>query len=646
MADKQKIEQNARFERWKGLYSNALNAYQDELDKIAKRDNAYNGVVEMKKFVENDKVTDAFVHVRNIIAEIIEAEVDTSIPQPKVTAMRKEDELLAKEIEDMLRDELDRQPFECINDFCERMATVQGGALYHSEWDNTQRTHTTVGENRVSPLNPNNVIPQAGVTEIEDMDHIFIRLPQTKEYIKRKYNVELPEDTHEDAPEIRTANGDSDNTDQLVTQYIAYFRNSTGGIGMISWVLDTELCYFEDYQARRQRTCESCGSLEPNMYTEGKKVCPTCGGTKFSDAELDSEVIFLPIETANGVIEASQTEPVEIPYYKPDVFPVVLQRNVTAFGKFLGNSDVDLIYDQQCTINRINQRIIEKLLTGGTFTTLPNDAQIRTDNAIGKHIMLNDPAKKNLIGSYDLTCDVNQELAYIDYIYREARNILNITDSFQGRNDSTATSKIAKEFAARQTAGRLESKREMKRAAYAKLFEIMFKFKLAYADEPRPIRSHDSQNRTVYSKFNRYDFLLKDDAGEWYWNDRFLFSCDTASPLAANREAMWQETRMNLESGAFGDPTRLETLIVFWTKMELLHYPGAGETKQYLIEQKEAQDQMAAEQMAAQNAAMAQMESQIDAQARSDAEMAVRMQAEQDAQAAMAKQAQRIPRGR
>ena len=36
---------------------------------------------------------------------------------------------------------------------------------------------------------------------------------------------------------------------------------------------------------------------------------------------------------------------------------------------------------------------------------------------------------------------------------------------------------------------------------------------------------------------------------------------------------------MNLQTGAFGDPSSTETLILFWSKMEELHYPGAGETK-------------------------------------------------------------------
>ena len=54
---------------------------------------------------------------------------------------------------------------------------------------------------------------------------------------------------------------------------------------------------------------------------------------------------------------------------------------------------------------------------------------------------------------------------------------------------------------------------------------------------------------------------------------------------------MWQETRMNLQTGAFGDPASYDTLILFWSKMENLHYPGAGDTKKYL-EQARDQQQM------------------------------------------------------
>ena len=135
----------------------------------------------------------------------------------------------------------------------------------------------------------------------------------------------------------------------------------------------------------------------------------------------------------------------------------------------------------------------------------------------------------------------------------------------------------------------------MKQAAYAQLFELMFKFWLAYSDEPRPISYKDNEGNTVYEEISRYDFLKQDEDGQFYWDDQFLFSCDTSAPLASNREAMWQETRMNLQTGAFGDPSSTETLILFWSKMEELHYPGAGETKKYLEKRLQQEQQRAAQ---------------------------------------------------
>lgn len=72
---------------------------------------------------------------------------------------------------------------------------------------------------------------------------------------------------------------------------------------------------------------------------------------------------------------------------------------------------------------------------------------------------------------------------------------------------------------------------------------------------------------------------------------------------------------MNLQSGAFGDPTQVQTLILFWSKMELLHYPGAGETKAYLEEELQRQ-RMAA---MAQQGMGRPMDAPVIRQARQDA---------------------------
>ena len=68
---------------------------------------------------------------------------------------------------------------------------------------------------------------------------------------------------------------------------------------------------------------------------------------------------------------------------------------------------------------------------------------------------------------------------------------------------------------------------------------------------------------------------------------------------------------MNLQSGAFGDPANPRTLILFWNKMESLHYPGAAETKAYLEEElKRAEQAQAAQMQAMQAQAMREQQTQ------------------------------------
>ena len=609
-------------------------AFAGETAKMDEREELYGGKNAVKKVVHKDK-RDTTPHVRNICAELIEAQADSNIPQPKVTARRQQDEKKAKLIEDMLRNELDRMPFEQLNDIMERTVPIQGGALFLVEWDNTKKTHSTIGELNVSVVHPKQIVPQDGVyTGIEDMDYIILKMPQTKEYIKRKYGVDVSDES-ETEPTVKGTGGSS--ADDMVTQYVAYYRNEDGGIGLYSWVCDTELEDIEDYQARRLRRCAKCGMTETEAAAalesqtmdgtypgaEEKesdgKTCPYCGSRKWEESTEDFTEIYAPIVTQMGntipgaemvmemgvdeygmPFEMAVQQPTKIPFYKPDIYPTILQKNVSVYGKFLGDSDIDKIKDQQNTTNIIERTIIEKLIKNGSVMTLPARADIKVDPTVGKVVYLQNAADKAMIDSLDLAGEIGQDMNYLAQIYEEARQTIGITDSFQGRKDATATSGKAKEFAAAQSAGRLESKRIMKNAAYAALFEAMFKFKLAYADEPRPVMTFDENGHVTYEEFNKYDFLEQDEAGQWYWNDQFLFSCDTSAPLASNREAMWQETRMNLETGAFGNPVEIDTLILFWGKMEQLHYPGAGEVKAKLEQRLKKQQMQAAMQQQAQ----------------------------------------------
>lgn len=592
-----------KLREWQERLSQSDSRWSAEVEKMNERESIYNGLRTMTPLVPGDTHRDGTKkktsHVRNITFENIESQVSSAIPQPKVTPRRKKDEHLANVIEHFLRNELDRLPFEAINDLAERTVPIQGGVGFLVEWDNTKRTSTTVGEVNVTLVHPKQFAPQPDVyTSIADMDYFIVKVPTTKGCIERRYGVVL-ETEGESEPDIR--GGDGSTSEENLTLYMGYALNDHGGIDRYTWVNDTELESLEDYQARRQPVCERCGKVKPlagqevngSIYTGG--ACPWCGGKKWDERVQDFEELRVPVHRSDGTFlggTEAAGEPTKIPFYRPDCYPIVLQRSVSVYGQLLGNSDVDMIRDQQNTSNRIEQKIIDRLMKAGTRITLPDRADLRTDPEDSERWYIGKPSDKQLIDVYDFSGNLQYELTYLSQVYEEARQIIGITDSFQGRRDATATSGKAKEFSAAQAAGRLESKRVMKNAAYAELFEVMFKFWLAYSDEPRPVTYKDSTGETVYEEFNRYDFLEIGEDGEWHWNDQFLFSCDTSAPLASNREAMWQETRQNLQTGAFGDPTDIETLILFWAKMEELHYPGAGQTKKHLEEKAQRAEEM------------------------------------------------------
>lgn len=561
---------------WQEKLAYAESKYDAARQHMDEREEIRLGTKQIKK--ANGGYAKPSTNVRKLVFELIESQVDSTIPQPKVTAKRMEATKQAQRLEHKLRNELDRLPFEMMNDEQERICPTQGGSLFLVEWDSTQHTHTTNGELVVTSLHPKQVIPQPEVYEIQKMDYIFVLMSRSKEYIRRRYNVSVEDeetaDEHNIDINVAEIKGNEGKDDQeQVTQVMCYYRNDDGGIGLISWVNDTILEDLEDYQARQVRSCENCG-----ITVSEDDTCPVCGG-KTSVRARETETLLEEVPLSSGIFLPAGTE---VPYYKPNVYPIVLRKNVSIAGSFLGNSDVDMVADQQIAAAKFGGKVEEKLLKGGSYVTLPKKVRIRRTDEELKVVELDNPADKAMIDVLNIQPNVTNDLNALELNYQWARSTLGITDSFQGKRDSTATSGKAKEFAAAQSAGRLESKRVMKKAAYAELFEVMAKFLIAFADEPRLVRAEDEQGNGLYESFSKYDYLEMDAAGELYYDVDFLFSTDNAASLAANREAMWQETRMNFSSGAFGDPAHPETQLMFWQIMDGLSYPLAGRIKKQL----------------------------------------------------------------
>lgn len=555
----------------------AESAYSSVLTALEEYESIYNGTPEIEKNKNSENTPKKKASfVRNICYELVEAQIDSNIPQPQVISLKPEDVWRAQKCEDELRCELKRLPTLELNDISERYTYYMGGAYYHVEWDNTKRTRTTVGEVSLSVLHPKQFIPQPGIYTIDEMDYCFLKIARTKEYIKNRYGVDLDLE-NETEPNVRS-NAPETASDN-VTQIICYYKTD-GHISRYSFVNDTELENIDDFNARRLRYCDKCGQIE---YED---KCKTCGGTKFSFRTEEFETLDRDVAVNGTVIPAGT----KIPYFKPDSFPIIARRNVSKFGSLLGYSDIDVIRDQQNGIKKLQTKIDEKLFKGGSYLSLPKGVKIETNGEELNILRIEKPQDASVINVYTVQADISKDMACSEDYYQQARQLLGITDSFQGRKDPTATSGKAKEFAISQTQGRLESKRIMKASLYADIYKMIIQYLVAFADEERPLVRKDTAGHDEFSVFSKYDFLKQDEAGQWYYSLDFLFSTDDSGSLAGSRQAMWQEHRMNFEGGAFGDPADINTQILFWQFMEEQHYPNSSKVKAILEKRKEEQD--------------------------------------------------------
>lgn len=573
---KQETDVSGRLAYWQDKYERARCACSAEREDMDRRERLYLG----DKAIRSPKgllaAKDA-TNVRNLAFELVESQISSVIPQPRVTAVSPRNQDNARSIEDKLRNELDRIPFEVLNDQQERTTFIQGGSMMLVEWDGSRRSHTSVGELSVKLIHPKQFIPQPGVDEVQEMDYFFLETAQSREGLRRRYGVELQDDASGSYLEA--------NSQELVTLVTGYYRNERG-IGRISWVGDQLLEDLEDYLARRMERCAACGKPR----TASTSSC-SCGSRSFRESIEKWEMLGADIARSDGSViplysgKGEERHRTRIPFYKMDRFPIVVRKNVSVFGRLLGSSDVEALEDQQNAVKKLATKVEEKLLKGGSFVLLPRGKMVRRTDEELKVIELDGPDQKAMIDVVNVQPDVSRDMAMLEQNYLWAKSTLGISDSFQGKEDSTAVSGRAKEFSANQTAGRLESKRVMKQAAYGELFQLMFQMLLCCADEPRPVRSRDIHGSPEYRTFSKYDFLEQDAAGEWYYNDGYLFSTDTAGTLASNREAMWQETRVNYRDGAFGEPGSLQALLMFWEVMEGLSYPLASQIRAQMEEQ-------------------------------------------------------------
>lgn len=629
---------------WKEKYQEALAVFSTDRDNFRQWQAQFEGDKKIPGGVDASSVY-------NFSRELVEAQIDSLVPQPAVQARRasERNRELADIVATAIRNEMDRIPSETLNDLDERVTRIMGGDVYLTEWDNARKTHSTVGEIANRLVSPLEFIPQETVYDISRMDYFFLAFEETKDRIKAKYGKDVGNET------IDCTVSDREDTaaDDLVTQIVCFYRND-GNIGCISWAGDTLLVDERNYFARKDKVCLKCGKTQ----AQGEKVC-ICGSSDWGKRDRDFEMLRQDIARSDGTIipamspvrengelvfepyeepirdpttgaalykriiqdgmvvgEAPITqtrmrpamEATKIPYYKPKDFPIALRRNMSVYQKFFGESDCAVIRDQQIQANKAMTKIDRKIRKTSEFFTKPSELNFNYSNDNEELGVLNvdNTNQIAMIKSVALQFDMVAEYHVIERAYYQAKSLLGVTDTFQGKADPTALSGRAKEIQVAQSAGIQRSKRMMKNAAYADLFRNMFWFLLAFADEPRTYTTTDSSGQQVEKIFNRYDFLEQDNWGNWYYNDEFIFNVDEAGAMQTDKQFLLADVRTDFGMGAFGNQAEPETMMLYWKEKEVLGYPNAKRMVKHWQDKIEQMKKTQAEQVQQKTAMLAQ----------------------------------------
>lgn len=565
---------SAAFDKYYDLYLEAVSSCAQRDDKIKRRYELYYGTAQSLDFSNpnNKYLSKKQLTLRKMCFELIESQVDVSIPLAKITPRYADDALRAADLEEYLNLEADRINSEDINDIAERETRIQGTGVYLVGWDERLGNRRRNGDLYIDFIRLGDFYPQPYVENPEELEYAFFHKTSTIQKVKQIYGKDVAPD-----------GGTKTSVDLVICWYI----NDDGDVSKLVWARQTNTVLLDipNYFARKVKICSKCGEL----WGAKQKICPICGNQ--SSKQIDINNITLPedlmiSETGNPPVPPklylAQGAPIEI--YRIQKLPIVIRHNIAqAGGSLYGISDVDLLEEAQDAGNKILLKMAENVMMGGTIVTLPANTTI--DNAAGslKKVRIQDPRQKNLIGVYGMQSTIQQDDIMQDRTYQIGRQAVGVTDAYQGKRDPTAESGKAKEISAMQTAGRLESKYVDKTTAYSKIYRKMFEFLLAFSDEKRRIvKPYVGIDNVSEATFSKYNFVVATDNGGGYFNDDFIFATNGSYILSNKKESLWQATTQSFMSGAFGNPQDPRVVFIYWNIMNRYQYPLAGKVLEFL----------------------------------------------------------------
>lgn len=523
--------------------------------------------------------------LRKIAYEFVESKIDNNIPLPKMSPKYKSDLPLVQVTEDYLKYNIDNIFSKYLNDRSERSTYVDGTSWYKVWWDSLENSYETSGTVKVDVCLADQIVPQPGVSDWRQLEYIF-ELQQIS--LSRIYKLFGRRITPISGDSSQMAEPDKQTDLSTITMITCYYLNEDRIVGRFAWAQHSQqvICNEHDWQIRKLRTCTKCGQIVPQS-----EECPICGSKSFKYEVAKTEILDEDLMEVYNPYDVGETDNpeekdeyksrvfltkgTEIPYYRLRMLPFIPRPAVSSIESLYGVSEVMILLELQDVTNKLYTKMTDKTLSSGAIVTKPQRVKINdTDEGI-KQVDVRTYEESQMVQTKQIMADTSQDIVAAQMLYDSAKASSGVTDSYQGKYDASATSGKAKEFAAMQTAGRIESLRIMKAAAFSGLYELVLKYLLAFSDESRRFVKVLPDGSTTEEEWNKYMFLDRDKYGQLYYRDDFSFSSDPAATLETNRVAMWQEIQSQFIQGAFGNPQDPRTLELFWNMMDQQQYPLA-----------------------------------------------------------------------
>lgn len=543
----------------------------------------------------------------NFPKRFIELHLDLNIPEPDFKPVAQDDENAVKRLESQVKYTVrSSQPsLEEMNQQDERRVRKLGGCFKKVHWNNNIRRAGYIGDVEISNPHPKDIIPNAGSTCIDDMEHYHHVVNRTANYVVRRFpkiTLEMLEqkatlyeeyDEQTGSQDINVSQANKHEADSGLAKYSVVettYRDEEGDICKLWWsgdlILDHVVKFFYRRDAEGNPMSEETYEQKTvQVFREWSKE-----GPRFTDIPPGGKV----------------------PLYIPKSWDLIYQPFIPRDKCFWGMSVYEDVADIVESIKKQIYAGEEEILKGRTkiFTTDQTIAN-RLKDPYSEVIVVDD---LNLVKEVQFTGDLAGHMQWLGLMKSYLQELMGAEDPVLGKASSNVTSGKQAQMYIDQSRAMTDVTTASKIAAYKRLFRVIADFHMAFSDYDRPYRLDGAgpQGTDAYGTFNRLN-MLRDNNGNLVYPD-YDIEVGAESGFMRSKSEVLQAVTWLASSGRFAPSPENLVLLRILDKIGVPHLKEAIKTMEEAAQREEQALKAQQEAQAAQAQAQAQTAAQAQAQ--------------------------------